>query len=328
MTMRCLIAIGVVSMCASARSPDGTLGALQLPNNARPAMVCAGSAFVVEAQQRGELRLAGESAQFPLAPEWQDAARGTVRASVTVPAEIPAGAYSLEWTQGDEGDRNTRAVYVLAAAAERDPYSQQYTFACIALAMDSGQAGSAANASNTINATQAQFAIVFVSGPEDRFGDLLTTLDACAVPTVVVADAPESVCNRWFGPGTFAFQYGPDGFIAPAAGRAGLGDDLGPVAGQIAQLRQANKTARWTVGLFAGPNAAMSTRNEITLFVDDTIHACIYGFVDDKAPPAKLPAWAGWFEPPRVFAVTKGRATIFAANRKNIAIEKSAVPQR
>ena len=328
MTIRGLFALAIACTCAIARTPDQTLGALTLPNNARPAMVHAGAVFQAEAQQRGELRLVGESTQYPLAPDWEDVPGGGVRAVVAVPAEASTGVYTLEWTQGDEADRNARAVYVLESPAQPEPFSQQYTFACVAIPnADSNAAANAADMANAINGTQAQFAIAFVGAPEDRFRDVLTVLDLCAMPTIVVTDAPAPVCARWFGASTFSFQYGPDAFLVPAGGRAGLGDGLGPMAGKIERLRQDCKTARWAVGLFAAPSATMSMRNEITLFVDDTLHACIYGLVDGSAATTGSQGWAGWLDPPRIFAIAKSRPTVFIANRKNIALQKMEAPQ-
>ncbi|NUM53903.1 MAG: hypothetical protein HUU46_09695 [Candidatus Hydrogenedentes bacterium] len=322
MTLRLAVIVIIAGAVAGARTPSGSLGALLLPNSTRPAVIAASGEFTVEAQQRGDLRLIGEAAEFPLSPEWKDTPGGHTRAEVVAPGGMPAGAYALEWTSGDEADRNIRAVYVIAPPETQNPFSQQYAFACVSVDATSGESTVIADVAQRIDDAQAQFAVVFVRGPEDRFPGIVAALDACATPTVVIADAPESACRRWFGPATFSFSYGPDTFIAPASGRAGIGDEIGSVTGTIAKLRHDAKTSRWTVGLFSEAGARLSMRNEITLFVDDTLHACIYGSADGKDRTDAPKAWAGWFEPPLHFAVIKDRATLFAVNRKEVALVK------
>lgn len=324
MNARVPLLLVLACVYANARTPDGTLGALQLPNNVRPAIAPAGTAFDVEARQQGALKLVGADAEFPLAPAWATTPRGTTHATITLPADVPAGTYALEWSQGGETDRNDRAVYVPAPDPQSNSISRQYAFACIAFAPDGSDAAKTAAAANAIDAAQTQFVIAFVPNAEDRYPEILAALDTCAAPTLAVADAPPSVCERWFGPPTFTFRFGPDAFLAPAAGNVGLGDNLGPAVGELARLRVAAKTARWTTGLFAGHAPAMSMRNEITLFVDDPLPICIFAPTTTNAPPIQPPAWAGWFEPPRAVTLTPGAAIAFAANRKGISPQKPA----
>lgn len=316
----------LVCALAQARTLDGTLGVLKAPNNARPSIVTAGATFIVYTQERGELRITNDLAEFALSPTWEDLPGAGARASVTVPGEAPPGAYTLEWSKGDEADRNTRSVYVMAAQSGQDLYSQRYTFACVALPWstpaDAKSNGKATTLADAVNGAQVQFAIVFVRGPEDQFGAWLQELDHCRVPTWVVAAVPYPVGQRWFGPETFAVRYGADAYLAP--GNSEIDDDIGAAPGQIAKLRLDQKTARWAVGLFPSPASALSMRNEITLFVDDPLHACIYGFVDAATPLPKAVGWAGWFEPTRLFAPATGKLAIFQADRKGISPQKAA----
>jgi len=70
----------------------------------------------------------------------------------------------------------------------------------------------------------------------------------------------------------------------------------------------------------------MSMRNEMTLFVDDTLPVCIFAPADEGERAAHVPAWAGWFEAPRAYAVPRDRAIVYAVNRKGLAPQKPAPP--
>jgi len=310
-------ALVISILCASAfgRTPEGTLGALRLPNNARPAMVHAGEPFVVEALRRGEFRAVNDTAEYPLAPEWKESGDGVARATVTVPADAAPGAYTLEWSEGDEGDRNTRAVYVLPTAVEQtNPFSQQYGVACVSIDLNEGDSKSATTSISAIDPARAQFAVLFVRGDEAHFAEALAALDASQVPTVVVIDSTETVAQRWFGSRTFMFRYGPDAFIALATGADGLGDELGTGPETFARLRRECKDARRTVGLFAHAGEAMAMRNEITLNADNAFHVGLYGAAV-TAPATQAHAWAGWFEPAKDYTLPANRVVVFAANR-------------
>lgn len=322
--MRRLAVMAILCSCALARTPSGSLGALLAPNNARPAMVVSGATFTVEAQQRGGLQLVSESAQLPLTPEWVELPGGRVRAIVPVPPGAATGAYTLEWSSGDEADRNARAVYVVAPPEQLNSFSQQYAFACVAFDTEMDRVETISERLRRVDATQTAFAIVFVRGAEERLSDVVATLDVCAAPTIVISDETDRVCKRWFGPATFSFQYGPDTYIAPACGRAGIGDDIGAVAGTLSELRRDAKTSRWTIALFGDSNTPASMRNELTLYVDDSVHASIRGFEGDKDGAATIKAWAGWFEPPRHFTVATDRIRIYFVSRKELSVPKPA----
>lgn len=324
MTMQRTVLLCFVCALAGARTLDGTLGVLKTPNDMRPAIVAAGATFIVQAQERGELRMTNDLAEFALSPIWEDLPGAGARASVAVPNEAPAGAYTLEWSKGDEADRNMRSVYVMAAQSGQDPYSQRYAFACIALPWnapaDPKSNGKAATLADAVNGAQVQFAVVFVRGPEDQFNGWLQDLHDCRVPTWAVAAVPLAVGQRWFGPETFALRYGADAYLV--LGSSEIEDDAGAAPGQIAKLRLDQKTARWAVGLFSSPASALSMRNEITLFVDDPLHACIYGYVDAAKPLPKTVGWGGWFEPTRLFATANGKVVVFQVDRKGISLQK------
>lgn len=321
MTPRYAAALAFACLNAWARTPAGPLGALELPNNTRPAIVAAGAAINVAAADEGALRLVGTTGEYPLQPEWKPTSQGTAHADVQIPADVPPGTYALDWSKADESDRNERAVYVQPPDTEAEKSSRQYNFACVRLAPD---ASTQPDTIRTLGPDQAQFVVAFLTGNETGYPADLATLDACPLPTFVVADAPAAIGEQWFGPGNFIIRFGPDAYIAPVTGRAGLGDSLGPVTGELQRLRQSMKTARWAVGLFAAAGAP-SMRNEITLFVDNPLHVCIYGAPRANAPSTTV-AWAGWYGPPKVFAAASGQAAIFTANRAGIAIQKAPAP--
>lgn len=308
--------ISLACACAIARTPEGTLGALRLPNNARPVMVHAGDSFAIEALRRGELGMTNDAAQFTLAPEWADGPGGVARATATVPADAVPGAYALEWSEGDEGDRNARSVYVLPTPDQGNPFSQQYAVACVSIDLNDTESQSAITSIAAIDPAQVRFVVLFVRGVEERFAGALTAIDASSVPTVVVVDAAESVAQRWFGPRTFLTRYGPDAFLSLATGLDGMGDELGQAPEKFARLRHDCKDARWKVGLFSSADGA-AMRNEITLDVDNAFHVRLYG-VAATAPHTHVSAWAGWFDAPRDYSLPANRIVVFAANLKEI----------
>lgn len=309
--------------CAFARTPEGQLGALRLPNNARPVMLHAGDSFAVEALRRGELDMANGVLRFTLAPEWKVAPDGVAHAIATVPPEAAPGAYTLEWSEGDEGDQNVRAVYVLPPLEQAKSFSQQYTVACVSVDLNDSDSKAGLDAIAAADPAQVQFVAVFLRGDEGRFAGALTAIDASPLPTVVIVDSTEPVAQRWFGPRTFMTRYGPDAFLAPSAGLDGLGDELGTAPETIAKLRRDCKDARWTVGLFNSADEAVAMRNEITLNVDNALHVRLYGAAA-TVTDQQVRAWAGWFDAPRDYTLPVNRVVIFAANRKNFAPAKPA----
>ncbi|MCC6794543.1 MAG: hypothetical protein IT366_05440 [Candidatus Hydrogenedentes bacterium] len=315
--------IVLVCACAMARTPEGMLGALRLPNNTRPAIVHAGESFAVEALRRGELKMTNDAAQYPLTPEWKEGADGLVYATAAVPTEAVPGAYALEWSEGDEGDQNLRSVYVLPATEPSNPFSRQYAVACVSVDLNDGDSKSAFAFIAEIDPAQVQFVVVFARGDEEKFSGALASLDACQAPTVVIINSMESIAQRWFGPRTFMMRYGPDAFLAPGLGADSLGDELGAAPETLARLRHDCKDARWVVGLFGGADRSIAMRNEITLNVDTAFHVRLYG-AEPTESTEQAGAWAGWFEAPRNFALPANRVVIFAANRSKIAPAKPA----
>ncbi|MBM3290490.1 MAG: hypothetical protein FJY92_10095, partial [Candidatus Hydrogenedentes bacterium] len=183
MIARATFAFALVCACAVARTPDGELGALEQPNNARPAIVTAGSAVIdVEARGEGALRLIGASGEYALAPRWAGSPRGGKRAAVPLPSDAAPGAYAIEWSAGGETDRNERAVYLMPSDAQRDDHSGQYAFACVAFPADGAGTEKVAEAVKAIDAGQCAFVVAYVRGGEDRYNEALSVLDTCAAP--------------------------------------------------------------------------------------------------------------------------------------------------
>jgi hypothetical protein len=295
---------------AMARTPDGQLDLIRTPNNAMPALVVPGGEFRAVLAAEASLRLVGaDEAPRELAAAWTAREDGSHAAACTVPAEAPEGLYALEAVSGNRTDRVERAVYVHSAPPDR------YLFAHAA-ALRIGSAGSekalrdALEAVNTAEAPAALLgdddpqeqpadatvrpAFVLITGPLTEAGApeqwlaFFTALDVCRLPTFVCPGSTDENAAAYLGPDTYAFAYGPDGFLVYRAD--GAATSLGPQPGELQVLRRTLKPVRWCVGVTDRYDPFTGLRQQLVLFVDNPLDRLIAGY-DGKPEAAPVLPW-------------------------------------
>lgn len=302
-------AVCAAACCAIARTPDGQLGPLLMPNDARPAVAAQGGTFTVVSRTQGELSLVMGESRVSLAATWSPNPDGSFTATCTAPVDAAPGLYGIE-LQGDAPDRTVRAVSILAEMPER------YTVACVAFSADERpDADNVPRAIDTINQSGAALVFVFLDTPE-AVAPALKSFETCALPTWIISSGAPAALAPWLGRTSDAISFGKDSFLVLDSARDGMNDDLGAFPARLSAWRRANKSARWAV-VVAPEFRPPSIRNELTLFVDDSIHALVVGPAKDAAIPSQI-QWAGWFDAIPVYPVQPGAPRLFEASHSRL----------
>lgn len=281
---------------AFAREPDGTLGLIQTPNNGVPVIAVAGDSFETVTQGRAKLRLAGLIQSYPLETTWTDLPGGYARGISQLPADLPVGRYALEAVSGDKTDRNERAVFI------RDRFPEYYIFAHLS-DVHIGKTRNAPRDPETafravleaVNASEAAFALITgdltENGEEDQYRRFIEGLDACTLPTYVCAgnhDRKGTNYARFFGPLTYHFRFGRDGYLVFDTKDFVTADELGPQDGLLHRYRRELKPCRWTIGASHRYEAMMGMRAQLILFVDDPIDYLFFGHWHRENTPDQI----------------------------------------
>lgn len=285
---------------ASARNADGTLGFLVTPNNGVPAMVRAGDTFTVEARGQATLHLVSTGGtRVPLEAAWEAQAGDRWAAQCTVPERATPGAYALEGAADGVVDLTPRAVYVLEdmpgyyvvahltdthVGSNRHPRPAAHIFADLIA---------------SVNASEAAFVVVtgdvVEGGSPGEFRAFLNGLDGCTKPTFVVPgnhDRKGLHYEQFFGPLTYRFRFGEDGYLAFDTKDYRMADELGAQDGALQRYRRELKPCRWTIGLTHRYVQMMGMRSQLTLFVDNPLDALLFGhYHDAEAPPIAEMPW-------------------------------------
>jgi predicted phosphodiesterase len=285
---------------AAARDDDGTLGLVRTPNNGMPAMVLAGENFEVDAAAQATLHLAaGDGTRLAMYAEWNELPGGRWRAVCTVPASATPGAYALEAAAGENQDVTARAVYVMEempayyviahltdthVGSNRHPRSAGAIFADLIAAVNESETTFAAITGDLTE-----------SGEPDEFRAFLDVLDTCAKPTFVVPgnhDRAGLHYAHFFGPMTYRFRFGDDGYLAFDTKDFIMADELGGQDADLQRFRRELKASRWTVGLTHRYVQMMGMRSQLTLFVDNPLDALLFGhYHSAEAPPIAQMPW-------------------------------------
>jgi len=275
---------GLAGMPAVARNEDGTLDLVLIPNNGIPAITDTQGTFEAVLEEEAALSLSNGSGEWPLAVDWSRRPDGKSLGRCRLETPIPAGSYTLQAKAGDRIDSNQRSVYVLEA------FPEAYQVAHIT-DIHTGTTRHArpdkeiiAEVIEAINASEAAFALVTgdltENGEPEQFRDFLALLDACRLPTFVVAgnhDRQDSHYQHFFGPLTYRFFFGPDGYLAFDTKDFMIADEMSGQDGLLHLYRRQMRAARWSIGFTHRYDVTMGVRAQITLFVDDPLDYIVCG---------------------------------------------------
>ncbi|MFP4501138.1 MAG: metallophosphoesterase family protein [Candidatus Hydrogenedentota bacterium] len=291
--MVALFVLLALAATAVARHDDGTLGLIVRPHNGLPALCTNGGAFEVTAQEQAALSLVdAQGRTTPLEPDWTQRPGAPWRATVPVPARMAPGVYALQAVHDAGRDQNGRAVYVFDAMPETyaiahltDTHigSSRHPRTAAAIMRDLAAA---------INASAAAFAVitgdVTDQGTPAQFRMFLELLDTCTLPTFVLPgnhDRNALHYERFFGPVTYHFRFGADGYLAFDTKDYFMADEMGPQDGALQRYRRDLKAVRWCVGLTHRYVQMMGMRSQLTLFADNPLDALLFGHYHDGEPP-------------------------------------------
>lgn len=276
-----VLALACLAAAAAARNPDGTLGLIRTPNNGMPAMVTGGGSFDAVFEQEAPARLVSETGtSVDLEVEWTTMPGGRAQGRCTTPGDAQPGAYALE--AGD--DRIPRAVYVF------DAFPESYRIAHVT---DTHIGATAPNGPATeafgrivaaVNEARPAFALITgdltENGDMEQFREFVEALDRCQVPTFVCAgnhDRQGLNYEAVFGPLTYAFRFGEDGYLGFDTKDFLIADELGPQDADLQVLRRGIKAARWSIGFTHRYDADMGMRSQVVLFVDNPLDSLLFG---------------------------------------------------
>lgn len=289
-----LIFLGIgllfISVHASARLEDGTLGILKLPNEGCPVMVAPGQTFKVTAEKKGEIFLiTGDNRIIPLTARWNEENPKRYVAQITLPEKgIEEGMYAIQiLSETNEKDMNIRSVFV------RNEFTEYYSFAHISDIhirngdMHDPNAVMFQKVIEKLNQTDAHFILItgdltHTTTPE-QWQVFLTILNQSTKPTFVCAGNHESrergepYYDSLFYASFYAFRYGKDGFIVFDTREYRTADSWDEQDTFLYRYRRELKPCRWVFGVTHRYELTMGIRAQFILFVDDPIDFLLYG---------------------------------------------------
>lgn len=281
---------GWIGGMASARNTDGTLGLLQLPNNGVPAIVEAQGSFTAVLRQEATLSLSGAAGELPLETTWSRLPGGMQQAQCRPSSPVPPGVYALRAVDGNGTDINARAVYVV------DSFPETYQVAHVT-DTHIGKTGKLRPDTEilqaiieAINASEASLTLITgdltENGEPEQFQRFLGLLDLCRLPTFVVPgnhDRKADNYRRFFGPLTYYFTFGKDGYLAFDTKDYLIANELTGQDGLLHFYRRQIRASRWSIGFTHRYDVTMGIRAQITLFVDDPLDYLVYGHIHREA---------------------------------------------
>ena len=281
-----------VLLCAyaAARNDDGTLGLIQRPNSGVPTIIAPGQSFSAILNHKAQLSLRNEQGILQLECAWAPLPDDQMCASCVAPDAIEPGCYALKAVSENGEDINERAVYVV------ESFPETYWIAHIT----DTHIGTTRHPRRTVeiidellasvNASEAFLALITgdltENGRPEQFREFLELLDACRLPTFVVPgnhDRLDRHYERFFGPLTYVFQFGLDGYLGFDTKDLLIADGLGPQDGALHRLRREIRASRWSIGFTHRYDLTMGMRAQLTLFVDDPLDYLLYGHYHREA---------------------------------------------
>ncbi len=293
---RVFLVVLIASWAAAARAPDGTLAIIYTPNNGIPAMVQPGGTFEAVLTGKAPLQLLGPNGPIPLRIHWEERPSPFFHARCTVPAQTPTGCYALEAVARDQRDRNSRSVYVVESFPEtyslvhvtdshigsnRHPRPSEAIFRDLLSFINE-----MAEPGRSPEEGEVKPAFVLISGDltedgtADQFKKFVELLDHSVLPTFVCPGNHDRLAHNYeknFGPATYMFRFGEDGYLAFDSKDFLTADELGPQDGQLETLRRAMAACRWAIGFTHRYEPLMGMRSQMVLFVDNPLDFLIFG---------------------------------------------------
>lgn len=284
---------------AQARNDEGALDLILTPNNGVPALTQAGAAIEVVLTAQAALQIVGASGTFPLDAIWRDLPGGRAGAMCVVPGSAPPGVYALEARAEARTDRNARAIYIF------DHFPDYYVIAHLTdthIGSNRHARTSESIFSDLVHAvddSDATFAVLTGDltdgGEPEQFRTFLHLLDTCRIPTFVQPgnhDRTGSHYEQFFGPLTYQFRFGLDGFLGFDTKDYLMADEAGAQDADLQVFRRELKPCRWTVGLTHRYEPKMGMRSQITLFIDNPLDAVFFGhFHRENTPEEAAVPW-------------------------------------
>lgn len=279
------IAVGLVAaLNATGRGPDGELTLIETPNNGVPVVVKAGGTFEARLAGEADLALAGETGVFPLDAAFEPLPGGRQRAACRVPEDTPPGTYALEATAGGETDHNGRAVFVVAA------FPETYTFAHLTdTHIGSNRHPRTSEAimrdmAAYLNEKAPDFVVITgdltENGTWEQHRAFMGLIDLIEAPVFVCPgnhDRNGLNYEHAFGPVTYRFWFGEDGYLSFDSKDFRVAYGAGPQDGLLERYRREIKPARWSIGLTHRYDADMGMRCQLALFVDNPLDHLFFG---------------------------------------------------
>jgi len=288
----------LLPLSGHARDASGLLDLIVTPNNGMPAMAAPGGTFDAVLREKGDLKMTRGGNALPLTAEWTALPGGRFRGHCTVPAEAAVGAWSMECSAGGKTDTTSRAVFVFKE------FPEYYIIAHLSDVHIGND--SAPNASDEmfrktlaeVNASDATFVVITGDlthhGAPEQFVRLLAALDTCNVPTFVCPgnhDRTDHNYEGFFGPLTYRFTFGRDGYLAFDTKDYVVADGLGLQDGLLYECRRELKPCRWVIGLAHRYEPSMGMRAQLTLFVDDPLDLLLFGHIHRELKPEEVMPW-------------------------------------
>ncbi len=313
------IAACLLSATAHARDAEGRLDLVLSPNSAQPAFVVHGGALSVVLREEASLQLESAAGSFALSTPAAKIQRGYSVVDITIPAEVPAGTYTLAGSSGDKTDRNYRSVVVLDAPLE------SYRIAVLSNLRISADPERPDTDLYRTTALTNGAALVLVtgdltaSGTPEQFRLALEILNDCQAPTLVApgtTDFASGHVSEYLGAYPLAIPFGLDGVLLCSAPRAAVGVE----AGKLLLERRRIRAARWSIGAVPLLDLGL-VRDQLTVLVDDPLDAAIGAPAGIATETGEASSWGTT----RMYAAPAQRAALewFTVNPQRVSLVRN-----
>ncbi len=301
---RCILALIIAllgSGGAHARSEDGTLSMIRVPNNGQPAIVVRGESFTVRAQGQPDIFVDRGAELIELTANWRPMPGGHYEATVPVPTAFEPGLYNLVGILDEVEDTQHRSLLVL-----RDIPVRYYAAHISSPGIEAQQEASLRDA---FAGDDALLAIVSgdltASGEVDEYRTLLDWLNTSSIATIVVPglhDSAQAQFGNYFDPAPRVIPCGRDAFLTIGETIPSFGEDIASDAGLYESFRSVIKPARWSIGISGYAPAVLSPRMQIVLFVDTPLHVLITGRMKNLNTQSPVVNWDSFQGATRIVA--------------------------